>query len=178
MSCMVPAAVLYFVSPQVTERRTAWTKPACLKPSDQKHQAGLLPQPHLQSNQPHSEQRRLTWSDCFHLPQPSKEKAPGKALNLTRPCPECHREGGVSYLRLLGTFWLLLPQLLMDNSLACVKHSPAPLLALHTGTVLWLVADRSLNQISGSVLMALRKARSTMTCIKARDPSHGSQLHL
>ena len=115
----------YFASPQVTKGRIAWMKPACLKPSDQKHQTGLLPQPHLQSNQPHSEQRQLTWSDCFYLPQPSKERTPRKALNLTRPCLECHREGGLSYLWLSGTFWLLLPQLLMDNGLACIKHCRA-----------------------------------------------------
>lgn len=109
----------------MTKGRIAWMKPACLKPSDQKHQTGLLPQPHLQSNQPHSEQRQLTWSDCFYLPQPGEERTPGKALNLTRPCLECHREGGLSYLWLSGTFWLLLPQLPMDNGLACIKHCRA-----------------------------------------------------
>lgn len=143
--------MLFFGCSQVTKGKMAWRKPARMKPSEQKCQAALLPPPCLQTNQPHREQSlQLPWSDCFHLPQPSKERATEKALKLTHPRLECHTEASLRYLWFQGhsglsffsfpwtTAWLFWA------ALCNVLQGPAPLLALHGSPVLWLVTARSI----------------------------------
>lgn len=133
---------------------------------------------HPQTNKSHSEGRlRLTWSDCFCLPQPSKDRAPVAALTRTPPGLQSHGEGDLTYLWLQGTFWLLLLQLPTDNSVAFLasplQHAAGPCSpsAPARGPVLWL-GTTGLCSKPLALFPTLRKACSAMACSEARHPGH------